>query len=56
MKYLKVLLVAIIAVCTFGTSQAQIRVRIGDRPHAYHRRVVVVHHHNWHHRSYHRHY
>ncbi|MDB5117986.1 MAG: hypothetical protein JWQ79_3478 [Mucilaginibacter sp.] len=56
MKYLKVLLVAIIAVCSFGAAQAQVNVRIGGRPHPYHRRVVVVQHRHWHHRAYHRHY
>ena len=58
MKYLKTILVAIIAVCTFGTTQAQVRVQIGGHPHrVYHRRVVVVRHHHYvRHHDYHRHY
>ena len=43
MKYLKVVLLAIVAVCTFASAQAQVNVRIGDR-HPRHRRVVVVRH------------
>jgi hypothetical protein len=61
MKYLKIVLIAIIAVFTFGSSRAQVRVSVGARPHRYHRKVVVVRHHNWHRRHYrryhrHRHY
>jgi hypothetical protein len=51
MKSVKAFLIALIALCTFSAAQAQVNVRIGDRPH--HRRVVVVHHYHhrhWHHR------
>jgi len=52
MKYLRVLVLAIVAVSAFGSAEAQVRVdaRIG---HPYHRRVVVERHHRWH-RGYHR--
>jgi len=44
MKYLKVVLLAIVAVCTFASAEAQVNVRIGDHHRPYHRRAVVVHH------------
>jgi len=49
MKYLKVLILAVVAVFAFGSAEAQVRVgvHIGDRPQ--HRRVVVVHHRYYHH-------
>ncbi len=52
MKYLRVLVLAIVAVFAFGSAEAQVRVgvRLG---HPVHRRVVVVRHHRWHH-PYHR--
>jgi len=57
MKYLKVIVLAVVAACTFGSAQAQVRVGvgvgIGDRDH---RRVVVQHrrYHRPYHRPYHR--
>lgn len=48
MKYLKVMLMAIIAVSAFGSAQAQVRVVVGDH-HPHHRRVVVVRHRPWRH-------
>ncbi|MDB5011395.1 MAG: hypothetical protein JWR67_1007 [Mucilaginibacter sp.] len=50
MKYLKISIMALVAVLTFGSAEAQINVRIGGHPHR--RRVAVVHH-RWH-RPYHR--
>jgi hypothetical protein len=54
MKYLKMLIIALVSVFAFGTAQAQVRVgvRVG---HPVHRRVVVVHHryHHRYHRPYH---
>ncbi len=52
MKALKLLVIALVAIFTFGTAEAQVvvKARIGDRPH---RRVVVVHHHYRHHHYYH---
>jgi hypothetical protein len=47
MKYLKVLLIAIIAMFTFGSAMAQVVVRARVGGPAYHR--------HWHHRHYHRH-
>ena len=42
MKYLKLMIIAIVAIFSFSAADAQIRVKIGDsHPH---RRVVVVHH------------
>ena len=52
MKYLKLMILAVIAAFSFGSANAQVRVQIGGHPHPYHRRVVVVHH-RWH-RPYHR--
>jgi hypothetical protein len=49
MKYLKVILMTTVAVITFGSVQAQVRVSVGDN-HRNHRQVVVVrHHHHRHH-------
>ena len=48
MKYLKVLIVAIVAACTFGSAQAQVRVKVGIGQQDHHRRVVVVQHHRYH--------
>jgi hypothetical protein len=46
MKYLKLMLFAIIMAFTFGSAQAQVvvRARVGG---------PVYHHHHWHHRHYH---
>jgi len=63
MKTLKVLVIAIVAIFTFGSARAQVvvKARIGDRPHrriVYHRpyrhRVVVVRHHYRYDRYHHR--
>jgi hypothetical protein len=62
MKALKVLVIAIVAICTFGSARAQVvvKARIGDdhqhrrvvvQHRQYHRRVVVVHHHYRHDRD-----
>jgi len=61
MKTLKVLVIAIVAIFTFGSARAQVvvKARIGDQPHRrvvvqhrqYHRRVVVVHRHYRHDRD-----
>ncbi|MCR8561697.1 hypothetical protein KXD93_28840 [Mucilaginibacter sp. BJC16-A38] len=64
MKYLKVLLIAVVTVITFGSAKAQVvvKARVGGlvhRHYVHHRRVVVrpVHHRHWrHHRRYHRRY
>lgn len=68
MKYLKVLLIAVITVITFGSAKAQVvvRARVGAPVHRHyyqHRRVVVSHrpayrsHVYWrHHRRHYRHY
>ncbi|HEY0245501.1 MAG TPA: hypothetical protein VGC01_08070 [Mucilaginibacter sp.] len=45
MKYLKLMILAVIAVFSFGIAEAQVHVQIGGRPHPYHRRVVR---HRWH--------
>jgi len=55
MKALKVLVIAIVAIFTFGSTRAQVvvKARIGEQPRRrvvvvhrpYHRHVVVVHHH-----------
>jgi len=57
MKYLKVLLIAVITVVTFGSAKAQVvvKARVGapvHRHYVHHRRAVVVrpvHHRHWHH-------
>lgn len=51
MKLLKYLFILAITAISFGSADAQINVRIGQRPR--HRRVVVVRrpmHHRYHHR------
>lgn len=56
MKYLKVLIVAFVAVIAFGSAQAQVRVKVGVG-HPVQRRVVVERRARWHrpyHRPYHR--
>jgi hypothetical protein len=58
MKYLKVLLIAIVAVFTFGSAKAQVvvRARIGAPAHRhyYHRRPVYHHYHHRYYRRHHR--
>ncbi len=64
MKTLKVLVIAIVAIFTFGSTQAQVvvKARIGDPHHRrvvvrhrqYHRHVVVVRHHYRYDRYHHR--
>jgi len=54
MKYLKALLLVIIAVFTFGSAMAQVEVnaRVGQQPHYYHHHFhhrYVRHHHYYHH-------
>ena len=62
MKILKVILIALVTVFTFGSANAQVNIRIGNRHprrrvivvhRPYHRRVIVVHH--PYHRPYYRH-
>jgi len=63
MKTLKVFLIAVVALLTFGSAKAQVvvKARIGERQHhrvvyhrPYHHRVVVVHHHYRYDRYHHR--
>ncbi|MVN20177.1 hypothetical protein [Mucilaginibacter arboris] len=52
MKFLKVIVIALITVFAFNNAEAQIRVKVGDNPRR-HRKVVVVErrtHHVPHHR------
>jgi hypothetical protein len=44
MKYLKLMVLAIVAIFTFGTAQAQVLVKVGGGPYFYHG-------HHWHHRA-----
>jgi len=53
MKYLRVLVLAIVAVSAFGSAEAQVRVGVNIGHPYHHRRVVVERHHRWH-RGYHR--
>jgi hypothetical protein len=60
MKYLKVLLVAIITIITFGSARAQqveVRAQVGApvHRHYYHHRRAIVHHRPYH-RGYRHHY
>jgi hypothetical protein len=54
MKTLKVLIIALVAIFTFGTAHAQvaIRARIGTPPHHHYHHVVYHHHYHGHHRRY----
>lgn len=51
MKYLKIMIVALIAMFSFAKADAQVHVgvNLGGHPYYHHRRVVVVHH-PYHHR------
>lgn len=67
MKILKIAIIALVTVFTFGAAEAQVRVHatIGARPHrtvvvhrrVYHHRAVIVHHpvRHWHRHPYYRH-
>jgi hypothetical protein len=43
MKFLKVIVVALITVFAFNHAEAQMKVKVGENPHR-HRKVVVVEH------------
>jgi hypothetical protein len=44
MKYLKIMIIALVAMFSFAKAEAQVHVGVRFGGHPHHRRVVVVHH------------